>query len=177
MLKKEVNIMYMLKKVFKMDFKKMNEIINRCSKKSGKNKFIIFIDMVLCLALYKAGYTDYEFFEFYKYKRKDRKTILTRGKNNDLVKKLNPKEYWDIIDDKVLFNEKFKKLFKLEPPYSIRDYLKLDQNDFNSFKNFIKNKKEIIVKPIKETCGHGVEKINISDYKFSCSISNLFISY
>ena len=146
---------YMMKMFSKIDFKKFISIVNEASKKSNKSKILIFFDMIYCFLKYQAGYSDYIFFEMYNLNRKDRKTILTRGKNNTYIKKLNPKEYWNIIDDKGLFNEKFKK-------YLNRDYILINENNYNDFETFIKNKKEIIVKPLDATCGVGVEKIIIS---------------
>ena len=130
-------------------------IVNEVSDKSYKSKIVIFFDMIYCFFKYQAGYSDYIFFEMYNLNRKDRKTILTRGKNNTYIKKLNPKEYWNIIDDKSLFNERFRK-------YLNRDYILISKNNYDDFEKFIKNKKEIIVKPLDATCGVGVEKIIIS---------------
>lgn len=130
-------------------------IVNEVSEKSDKSKIVIFFDMIYCFFKYQAGYSDYIFFEMYNLNRKDRKTILTRGKNNTYIKKLNPKEYWNIIDDKSLFNERFRK-------YLNRDYILISENNYDDFEKFIKNKKEIIVKPLDATCGVGVEKIIIS---------------
>ena len=130
-------------------------IVNEVSDKSYKSKIVIFFDMIYCFFKYQAGYSDYIFFEMYNLNRKDRKTILTRGKNNTYIKKLNPKEYWNIIDDKSLFNERFRR-------YLNRDYILISKNNYDDFEKFIKNKKEIIVKPLDATCGVGVEKIIIS---------------
>ncbi len=130
-------------------------IVNEVSDKSYKSKIVIFFDMIYCFFKYQAGYSDYIFFEMYNLNRKDRKTILTRGKNNTYIKKLNPKVYWNIIDDKSLFNERFRK-------YLNRDYILISKNNYDDFEKFIKNKKEMIVKPLDATCGVGVEKIIIS---------------
>ena len=146
---------YMIKRIFRIDVKKMINIINEVKSKCGKSRILIFFDMVYCLFKYQAGYVDYVFFEMYNLKSKDRKTILTRGKNNDYIKKLNPKEYWDYIDNKVKFNDKFKK-------YLNRDYIKINDKNYDEFVKFIENKKEIIVKPLDATCGVGVEKIKIN---------------
>lgn len=147
---------YMIKMLSKINLKKFNNIIKEANKKSGKSKIYIFFDMINCFIKYQAGYADYIFFEMYNLNKKERKTILTRGKNNSYVKKLNPKEYWKYIDNKALFNDKFKKFLN-------RDYLVLNNNNYNDFKNFITKHKEIIVKPIDATCGVGVEKIKIDE--------------
>lgn len=99
---------YLFTRIFKFNFKKLFKIINDCSKKSGKSKFFIFFDMIRCAILYKCGYADYEFLEMYSLSKKERQTAVSAGMNNVFVKKLNPKEYWKLVDDKVLFNERFK---------------------------------------------------------------------
>lgn len=148
---------YMLKSLFNSSFKRLNETVISCSKKSGKSRIFVFLDMVNCLFRYKAGYVDYELFSLYNLNKEQRKTILTRGKNNDFVKMLNPKEYWKYLDDKEEFNKRFKK-------YLNRDFFKIDDN-YDEFTKFIKNKKEMFVKPVDATGGNGVEKIKIADYK------------
>ena len=67
--------MYLFKKIFKIDFEKLNSQIEICSKKSGKSKIKIFFDMAICVVFYQAGYMDYEFFEMYNLNRKQRKEI------------------------------------------------------------------------------------------------------
>lgn len=146
---------YMLKMLSKLSFKKFKNAINEVHKKSSKSKIFIFFDMIYCFLKYQAGYFDYVFFEMYKLDRSERKTILTRGKNNTYIKKLNPKEYWNVIDDKGLFNEKFKK-------YINRDYIVINEKSYNEFEKFIEKKKEIIVKPLDKTGGAGIEKIKIT---------------
>ena len=152
--------MYIFKQLFNIDISKIKDVIVKVSKKTGHNKLFIFFDMFFCIIFFKAGYTDYLFFEMYDLSYSERKTILTRGKNNDYIKKLNPKKYWKYIDDKILFNQKFRK-------YINRDYIVLNKNNFLLFNSFFKNKKELIVKPINSTCGVGVEKIKYNDQEIS----------
>ena len=150
--------MYLIKQLFNINFKKIKDVINEVHNKTNKPHLFIFFDLLYCILVYKAGYTDYLYFNMYKLNKKERKNILTRGKNNYYIKKLNPKKYWKYISNKALFNEKFKS-------YLNRDYMVLKENNFNDFKTFIKNKKEIIVKPINQTCGIGVEKIKVGEYE------------
>lgn len=146
---------YLFGRIFKFNFKKLNKIINNCSKKSGKSKVFIFFDMIICALLYRCGYADYEFLEMYSLSRKERKNVVSAGTNNIFVKKLNPKENWKLVDDKVLFNERFKK-------YLGRDFMKIDGNNLEQFKSFVKGKDYIMVKPIAATWGKGVEKVKVS---------------
>ena len=114
-----------------MDYKNMFKIAKKISKKAHKLRLFIIIDMFYCGLAYGSGYYDYQEFEFYLLSRKERKTYLTRAKNNQIVSKYNTKEYFHILDNKIEFNNKFKK-------YLNREYLVLD-NNFEEFNNFFKN--------------------------------------
>ena len=69
-----------------LDYKNMFRIAKKISKKTGKNYIGILFDMVRCGLKYQAGYYDYQEFEFYNLNKEERKTYLTRGKNNEIVK-------------------------------------------------------------------------------------------
>lgn len=149
-------IKYLFRCIKRLDVKNMFVIINNVSKKSKKNKLWIFIDVIYCGLVYGAGYYDYQEFEFYLLSNKERKTYLTRVKNNMIVKKYNnPKEFYK-FDDKGVFNELFKDYLK-------RDYLVIDEKSFSAFKKFISRHKSFIAKPIDGDGGKGVEKIVIKD--------------
>ncbi len=92
-------IKYLLKVIKKMNFKQMMKKINEVHKKSKKPRLFIFIDMIVCGFKYQAGYMDYWLFEMYNLNRKERKTILTRGMNNYLIKKYNDPNYIHIFEN------------------------------------------------------------------------------
>lgn len=148
-------IKYYIKRVFKLDYSKMFDTVDRLSKKYNRSKIVIFNDMLKCAVIDKAGYTDYEFFNMYNLNSKQRKTIMTRGRSNHYVKTLNPKEYWHFFDNKNEFNEKFNK-------YLGRDWFYINENNQEEFLDFIKDKEYVIVKPNDLSCGKGVRKIKIS---------------
>ena len=135
-----------------MDYKRFFVVIKRIHKKTKKNSVYLFFDMVWCGLIYKAGYLDYELFEMYDLNAKQRSTILTRGKNNDFVKKYNDKSYRSLFDNKIKFNTKFKKFLK-------RDFMLLDEKNEKEFERFIKGKEYIVAKPINGTHGDGIMKI------------------
>ncbi len=143
---------FLINRIFRMDYKRFFNVVKRIHKKTGKNSAYLFIDMVLCGLIYKAGYLDYELFEMYDLNAKQRSTILTRGKNNDFVKKYNVKGYRDLFNNKWNFNNKFKKFTK-------RDFMLLDENNEKEFNKFIKGKEYIIAKPLEGTHGDGIMKI------------------
>ena len=157
---------YIIKRLKTVRIKRLFEIIDRCHDKSGKNKLFLFFDMILCMFLYKSGYADYEFLEMYNLKRKQRKNLVTVGKNDKFVKILNPRKYWNLVDDKILFNERFK-------DYLGRDYMCITDTNYEEFKNFCKNKKSIIVKPIDGTWGNKIEKIEVINKQLKRTFNRL----
>ena len=104
-------IKFLINAIIHMDYKNMFKVARKVSKKAKKPFIFIFFDIIYCGFKYQAGYYDYQEFEFYLLNKEERKTYLTRGKNNALVNKYNNKEYWYILQDKVEFNNRFKKYF------------------------------------------------------------------
>ena len=149
-------VKYLVNRIFKMDYKHFFNTISSVSKKTNKSKITILIDIINCGLKYQAGYIDYELFEMYNMNASERKTVITRGINNEILKKYNDKTKSYIFEDKSIFNTTYDK-------YLNRDWININHN-LNSFKKFIKNKKEIIVKPLSLSCGKGIEKIEVSDY-------------
>lgn len=149
-------IKYLFKRILKMDYRNMFKIAKAISKKTKKNTFLILIDMIKCGLKYQAGYYDYQEFEFYNLNKEERKTYLTRGKNNEIVKKFNDRTSFHKFENKAEFNSIFNKFLK-------RNWMVLDNNNYEDFENFFKNNKAIIVKPIDDEGGNGVEKFVYSN--------------
>ena len=149
------NIIYKIRCLKNVKLTKMFEIINNINSKTNINKIKLFFDIIISSFLYGTGYYDYQEFEFYNLNRKERKTYLTRVKNNNIVKRYNDKNYFKYFDNKYEFNKIFK-------DYLNREWLVLD-NNYNEFVSFCKNKKEIIVKPIDGCGGTGVDLIKIEN--------------
>lgn len=148
---------YLINRILKMNYKQFFNTIDKVHKKTGKNKLLIFIDIINCGIKYQAGHIDYNLFEMYNLNHDERKTIITRGVNNEILKKYNDLSKSYIFEDKALFNKLYNK-------YLNRNWIYLKDN-LDEFKEYLKGKKEIIVKPLSLSCGKGVEKIKVSDYK------------
>ena len=108
--------------------------------------------MCKCGFKYQAGYYDYQEFEFYNLNKEQRKTYLTRGKNNEIIKQFNEKSKFHIFDNKDEFYRQFN-------PFLKRKWMVLDGNNKSEFTNFLAENKQIIVKPVDGEGGKGVEKI------------------
>ena len=145
-------VKYLTKRIFNMSFKNYFKVINDVHERTGKSRLYILLDSMVCGLKYQAGYMDYQLFEMYKMNSDERKTIVTRGKNNEIIKKYNDKNYIKYFEDKTLFNDKFNK-------YLNRDWMMINDKNFDKFDKFITKNKTIVVKPIDGTCGKGVEKI------------------
>lgn len=134
----------------------MFRIAKAISKKTKKNTFMIVFDMIRCGIKYQAGYYDYQEFEFYNLNKEERKTYLTRGKNNEIVKRFNDRTSFHKFEDKAEFNSIFNNYLK-------RNWMVLDDKNYSDFEKFLKDNKAIIVKPIDDEGGNGVEKFVYSE--------------
>lgn len=144
-------VKYLLKRIRKLDYKNMFRIAKKISKKTNKSYIGIILDMVRCGIKYQAGYYDYQEFEFYNLNKNERETYLTRGKNNEIIKRFNDKSKFHIFENKDEMYATFDKFIK-------RKWMKLNENNEEEFVKFIKDNKSVIVKPIDGEGGHGIEK-------------------
>ena len=142
----------------KMDYKNMLKKINSIHKKTGKGRIAIFNDMRECALKYGAGYSDYDLFEMYNLTDEERDTYITRGRNNDLVKKYNNADYNYIFRNKAEFNTKFKDFIK-------RDFIEVNSNKKCDIINFMMKHSVFMAKPVSGTCGKGIEKIYTNKYE------------
>ena len=99
---------YFMDRVGKMDKKAMWKTTGILKKRSGKSRAWLMKDMLSCAVKYNAGYMDYKIAQMYKLNDEQRSTVITRGISNDIVRRMNNKEYWHYFDDKAVFNEQFK---------------------------------------------------------------------
>lgn len=150
---------YLSGRIINMDFSNFFKTIKEVTKKTKRFYLFVFFDVIYCGLKYQAGYLDYKYFEMYTMNKKQRKTVLTRGINNEFIKKYNDPSYTHIFENKNEFNTYFKDFIK-------RDWILLTKDNEKEFDEFVKNKKEIIVKPIDGTHGDGVRKIKPNQKTF-----------
>lgn len=159
------SIGYKFKCLKNLNVDRMFKVVNDINKKTNIDKNYLLMDMIICSNKYGTGYHDYQEFEFYNLNKLERKTYLTRVKNNAIVRKFNNKEYFKYFDNKYEFNKIFDKFLK-------REWMILD-NNYEEFVKFCSNKKEIIVKPIDGCGGVGVELIKIDKRKLKTTYNKL----
>ena len=153
------SLIYKIKCFKSGTIKSIFNIVEKIHNKTHKCRLFLFIDIVYCSVKYGAGPYDYQEFEFYNLNSKERKTYLTRVKNNAIVRMFNDKEIAKKFDDKVKFNKIFNKYLK-------RDWLYLD-NNYEEFVKFCESKKDFIAKPVGGSGGEGIEliKVDKKNYK------------
>lgn len=149
---------YLFSRIISLDYRSMWDSAGKVKKKSHKGRIRVLFDMIQCGFKYQAGYNDYLEFEFYLLDKNQRKTYLTRGINNAIIRNFNKEKSRKFLDDKVQFNQKFAPLLN-------RSFLSLEKCSFEEFKKFLKNKNQIIVKPIFGEGGVGIEIINLTQCK------------
>lgn len=162
-------IKYLFKRIFSMNYKGFLNTISDIHKKTKKSRLLIFFDVVYCGFKYQAGYIDYNLFEMYSMNKYERSTVITRGINNEIIKKYNDLEDMKIFNDKIKFNKKFNNYLK-------RDWLEITKNNEKEFIKFCKKHTKFIAKPTQESCGKGVELIDTEGKDLKKIHDELFIS-
>ena len=149
---------YIMRCIRTMSFSRMFKTISSIHERTKKSRIVLFFDMVYCGLRFGAGYRDYDLNEWWTLNAKQRKTYITRGINNSLVKKLNDSNYYHILANKVEFNEHFSDCLG-------REWLNLQTASFEDFEKFYANIDTFIAKPLDGACGRGVVKVCRGDYE------------
>ena len=119
--------------------------------KSGKPKLWLMVDMLGCALRYNAGYVDYKIAQMWKLNSQQRKTVITRGISNQIVRRMNDKAYWHLFDDKAVFNELFK-------DYIPRKWVRIDeQTTLDQLIPLLDAGKPLIWKPLEGSSGQGIQ--------------------
>ncbi len=143
---------YFFKRLVRIDRNRMRITMDRLKEESGRSSPRLLADMLVCGVKYNAGYMDYRIAQMYKLNGAQRRTVITRGINNGLVRRMNDKAYWHHFDDKAAFNQLFSK-------WVHRDWLRVDENlTSQALRDFLQTQKAVFVKPIEGSSGVGIAK-------------------
>ncbi len=143
---------FFFKRLVRMDFRKMWKTTAFLKKRSGKSRIWLLCDMLRCALKYNAGYMDYKIAEMYRLTDEQKKTVITRGISNTIVRRMNDKAYWYLFDDKATFNELFQEHIN-------RNWLKISADTkLEAFKTFLDTNGDLIAKPLEGSSGVGIER-------------------
>ena len=149
---------YFFKRLFKMDWKAMWKTAGLLHERSGKSRIWLLCDMLRCAVKYNAGYVDYKIAQMYKLNDAQRKTVITRGISNDIVRRMNDKAYWHFFDDKTQFNELFKEWIP-------RKWLLINADTPLDKLEDMMTLPALIGKPLEGSSGQGILKFTPEDWK------------
>lgn len=149
---------YFFKRLFKMDWKAMWKTAGLLHERSGKSRVWLLCDMLRCAVKYNAGYVDYKIAQMYKLNDEQRKTVITRGISNDIVRRMNDKAYWHFFDDKTQFNELFKEWIP-------RKWLLINADTPLDKLEDMMTLPALIGKPLEGSSGQGILKFTPEDWK------------
>ena len=150
---------YFWKRAVKMDWKAMWKTTGILKQRSGKGRLWLMRDMLKCALRYNAGYMDYKIAEMYRLNDQQRATVITRGISNEIVRRMNPKEYWHFFDDKAEFNETFKEWIP-------RKWMRINGDTTpEAIFEFCRNQPQLIGKPLEGSSGVGIQKYLPEDWK------------
>lgn len=145
----------MIKKILSLDWKGLFRVLNSMSKRSGRSRIDIFIDM---FKLYKnEGYTWLNYYTYNFDRLIDaniRRTYLSEyGDNTKIIREVTSKEDMLCLIDKGEFSKKFKDFLG-------REYLDLRESKYEDFENFVKKHRVFFAKAPALCGGEGMVRIN-----------------
>ena len=150
---------YAVKRAMKMDWKKMRQTADMLHEKTGKSRAWLMQDMLRCALRYNAGYMDYKIAAMYNLNDAQRRTVITRGISNNIVRRMNDKAYWHYFDDKTTFNTLFA-------PYIGRKWIKVDDSlTVDALAEFLSDLPAVLFKPLEGSSGVGIVKYNKADWE------------
>ena len=152
---------FLFQRMARMDYKAMWKTTKVLKERSGKNRLWLLWDMLKCAVRYNAGYVDYKIAEFYRLNDAQRRTQITRGISNSIVRRMNDKDYWHSFDNKAEFNTLFAEHVK-------RGWLEIHEaTTVEALEKFLSDKDTVIAKPLEGSSGQGIEKYARADWQES----------
>ncbi len=144
---------YVLKCAIHMDYNDLFHTVGTVHKETGKGYISTLADVIHCALRYGAGFNDYLLCQFYDLTEEQRATYVTRSVNNTLVSLLNDREYYHCFDHK-------KDFYTIFSDCMGRAWMDFSNASAEQFRRFMKDRREIMVKPDAESGGKGVEKLS-----------------
>ena len=151
-------ITFLIKRALKMDWKAMWATTALLRQRSGKSRLWLLCDMIKCGFKYNAGYIDYKIACMYNLNDEQRRTVITRGISNAIVRRMNDKAYWHFFDDKTQFNELFREWIP-------RRWMLIDERTTPDQLAQMLDLPQLIGKPLEGSSGQGILRFTPEDWK------------
>ncbi len=145
---------FFVKRLMRLDWRRFSQTFQKLKTTTGKSAPALLADLLVCGVRYNAGYMDYLIARMDKLNHQQRKTVITRGISNNIVRRMNDKSYWHFFDDKQEFNQVFARWVR-------RPSIRFDENtSLEDLKTFLQGKDSVFIKPIEGSSGVGVHKLS-----------------
>ncbi len=102
-------LIYLAYYLSKLDRNKFRDFLKFASKTSGRIKPLLLLDCVYSVFRYNTSLLDYFYFGYYSKDSKERSNWAGTGFMYEYQKVMNPKESRGILEDKIQFNDTYKK--------------------------------------------------------------------
>lgn len=156
MLKRVIYLGYYFRELDKPKLKKFMEYV---VKKQSTSKFNLWRKTISSSLKYNISILDYFYFKFYELTNSKKETYAGTGYMYEYQLLMNPKNKRDILEDKLLFLEKYSKFIKHKHS-SKKDFL---DNGLVA-KEILDNRSGmIVVKSSDGQCGEGISIINLKE--------------
>ncbi|WP_309616191.1 sugar-transfer associated ATP-grasp domain-containing protein [Salinibacterium sp.] len=149
-------IRHYLSRLKSLDVRNMLVVASAVSALSGKPRWVILVDMVVCSVVYQAGYLDYQEFEFWSLSSRERRTWITSGNANAIVIKYNQRSFREQFIDKLTFNRLFD-------PYLGRAWLDVRTTSTAELQQFVMHHGSVMAKRLDGMGGAGIRKYLAND--------------
>ena len=150
-------VSYLVKRAVKMDWAAMWKTTALLKERSGRSRLWLLGDMIQCGFKYNAGYIDYKIAHMYELNDEQRKTVITRGISNNIVRRMNDKAYWHFFDDKTQFNELFREWIP-------RKWLLINESTDVAALADMMTLPQLIGKPLEGSSGQGIVKYEKAEW-------------
>jgi hypothetical protein len=150
---------FFLKRAVRLDFKRLGKTMDFLVERSGKSRAWLTADILRCALKFNAGYMDYKIAEMYHLTDEQKKTVITRGISNTIVRRMNDKAYWHLFDDKAEFNTLFHEDIR-------RNWMRFGgDTSLEELTEFLCANPDIIAKPLDGSSGVGIARYTQADFK------------
>ena len=146
-----------LTRLVHIDLGNYRDKARQISRITGRPRIAVLADMAWCAVRYEAGIYDYHEFEFYLLDAKERATVLTRPRGNNLVQMFNPIPYRHVFSDKAEFNERFR-------DFVGREWLDLRVAGPEELAAFLARHETFMAKPVVGVVGKGIDRLRSAEH-------------
>jgi hypothetical protein len=149
---------FFFQRLARLDTARFRGTFRELLKITGKNPLSLALDLLWCGIRYNAGYMDYKIARMDRLNAAQRRTVITRGISNGIVRRMNDKAYWHFFDDKCEFNQTFAR-------WVHRAFIRADETlTEEALAAFCRGKGPLFIKPLEGSSGVGVERAEPEDF-------------